>query len=259
MAKSSGLGDQLYVNGYNLSNDIKAVTRLGFPSAHLERTGIDKSAHERAFGLVDGEIAADAYWNSDAGQSHPVLRASLTDALVTYFRGTAQGNVGVSLVAHKVAIGQNRSADGDIIMPVQFMGSGYGLEYGLQMTAGVIQSTGAETLTGVDFGDDVAAAETDFGLAAYLHVFDFDGDDVTITIQESDDNGGSDAFGNITGGAFTQITTAPVTERIETALDQTIEQYLTLDLTTSAGYTSVDFAVMIIRYYSANRNEGATA
>jgi hypothetical protein len=257
--KSSGLGDNLYVNGNNLSNDIKAVTRLGWPSAHLIRTGIDKSAHERAYGLADGEIACDAYWNSDSGGAHPVLKASLTDALVTYFRGTAQGNVGVSLVAHKVAFGQNRSADGDILMPVQFMANGYGLEYGLQMTAGVVQSTGIETLTGVDFGDDVAATATSFGLAAYLHVTDFDGDDVTITIQESDDNGGSDAYGNITGGAFTQITTAPVTERIETSLTQTIEQYLTLDLTTSAGYTSVDFAVMIVRYYSANRNEGATA
>jgi hypothetical protein len=257
MAKQSGLGDALFYNGYDLSNDIKAVTRAGAPSTLLDRTGIDKSAMERAFGLVSSEIGFDAYFNDAAGRAHPVLRAAATDVLVTYFRGTALGNPAASHVAHKTSFGLTRSQDGDIIQPVMTLGNGYALEWGKQMTAGSDNATGAANTTGVDFGDDIRATSAAFGLAAYLHVFAFTGTDATITIQESSNDGGGDPYANVTGGAFAEITTAPVTERIETSLTQTVEQYLRLALTTSLGFSSMDYAVMIIRYYTANRNEGA--
>ena len=258
MAKQSGLGDRLFYNGYNLSNDIKAVTRIAAPSALLERTGIDKSAHERGYGLADGEISFDSYFNDAAGKAHPVLRVAGSGVLVTYFRGAALGSPAASLVAHKVNFAMPRSADGDLLQNVQALaGSGYPLEWGKQLTAGPANATGAANTTGVDFGDDIRATSSAFGLAAYLHVFAFTGTDATITIQESSDDASADAYAGVTGGAFTQITTGPVTERIETSLTQTVEQYLRLAITTSAGFSNLDYAVMIIRYYTANRNEGA--
>ena len=91
-----------------------------------------------------------------------------------------------------------------------------------------------------------------FGLAAYLQVFALTGTNAVITIQESADDGATDPYAAVTGGAFTQITTAPVVERIETSLTQVVERYLRLAITTPGGFTSMDYAVMAIRYGAAN-------
>src|SRR3989304_101663 len=102
MVKQAGLGDALFFEGYDLSNDVKSV-QVASPSAVLERTGIDKNAHERGDGLADGQITLDSYWNSEAGHSHPVLRAlPSTDVLVTYFRGTALGSPAASVIGKQI-------------------------------------------------------------------------------------------------------------------------------------------------------------
>jgi hypothetical protein len=93
----------------------------------------------------------------------------------------------------------------------------------------------------VDFG-----AESDFGLQAYLHVFAFTGTDVTIKLQESSDNSG-DAYADVVGGGFTAVASAPTSERIATAVDLTVEQYLKVTTVTTGGFTSCAFAVMVVR------------
>jgi hypothetical protein len=92
------------------------------------------------------------------------------------------------------------------------------------------------------------AASSSFGFQAYLHVFAFTGTDATITIQDSSDNA---TFTNVTGGAFTQVTTAPGKQRIATASNATIGRYLRAQVTTSAGYTSLAFAVQVSRNKTA--------
>ncbi len=87
-------------------------------------------------------------------------------------------------------------------------------------------------------------AGTTFGFQAYLQVFSFTGTDATITIQDSSDNA---TFANVTGGGFTQITTAPTTQRIATSNSATIGRYLRAQVTTSAGYTSLAFALQVTR------------
>ena len=257
MAKQGGMGDAIFINGYDLSNDTKSVNTAS-PSTLLDRTGIDKSAMERGYGLADGQITAVTYFNDAAGKAHPVLRGALTSKLVTYFRGQTLGKPAAGLVAHKTTFDMPRPQDGDLLQNVTFMASdGYPLEWGVQMTAGSDNATGAANTTGVNFGDDIRAAGSSFGLAAYLHVFAFTGTDATITIQQSSNDGGGDPYAGITGGAFTAIPTAPVTQRLETSLTQAVEQYLRLAITTTGGFSSMDYACMIIRYYTANRNEGA--
>ena len=50
MAKTSGLGQELYVHGYDLSGDVGSLDSVGSPREQLEVPAINKSARERIFG-----------------------------------------------------------------------------------------------------------------------------------------------------------------------------------------------------------------
>lgn len=87
--------------------------------------------------------------------------------------------------------------------------------------------------------------QTAFGAQAYLHVSAFAGTDVTVTIQDSADNS---SFANVTGLSFAQVTGGvPLAQRIATSNTATIRRYLRAITTTSGGFTSVTFAVVINR------------
>lgn len=244
MAKQSGLGDALLVGGYDLSGDIQAIDSIHGGPSPLTFTGIDKSAHERKGGIRDGAISATTYFNAATGQAHPVLSAlPTTDVIVTYCRGTSLGNAAACIVAKQIGYDPTRADDGALTLKTEAQANGYGLEWGVQLTAGKRTDTDETDGTSVDLG----TGSTTHGLQAYLQVTAFTGTDVTITLQESSDDADSDAFADVTGGAFTQVTSGPTTQRIATAASQTVERYLRVVTTTSGGFTSVTFNVVVRR------------
>jgi hypothetical protein len=248
MAKQTGLGDNLYIAGYNISGDTGAISRIGGGPALLEVTGIDKSAPERIGGLRDGAIEFQSWFNPAAAQEHAALSPLPTaDAIVTYFRGTTLGNRAASCVAKQINYDPNRAADGSLTFDVSAQADGFGLEWGRNLTAGVRTDTGATNGSSVDQG----TGSTSFGLQAYLQVFAFTGTDATITIEESSDDGGGDAFAGVTGGAFAQVTSAPTTERIATSTSQTVERYLRVATSTATSFSNLQFAVMFVRNAAA--------
>lgn len=87
------------------------------------------------------------------------------------------------------------------------------------------------------------SSHTMHGLQAYLQVFSFAGTDVTVKLQHSHDNGVADAFADITGGGFTQITSGPTVGRIEVAAGTEIKRYVRAVTVTTGGFTSLVFAV----------------
>lgn len=243
MQKQSGLGDNFYLDGYDLSGDLGSISVSGGPAA-LTITGIDKSAFERIGGLRTGSMAWQAWFNDATGRAHPRLSTlPTTDVHAAYFRGTTLGNPAACMVAKQINYDGNRSDDGSFTFQVDAQCNGFGVEWGRSLTAGKRTDTGATNGTSVDFG----TGSTTFGLQAYLHVFSFTGTDATIKIQESSDNGGADAFADVTGGAFTQVTSGPTKERIATSSSQTIERYLRVVTTTSGGFSSLVFAVVVVR------------
>jgi hypothetical protein len=247
VTKSSGLGAQFWLDGYDLSNDIGSLSRIGGGPAALELTGINKSAFERSGGVRDGAMEFSAWHNPTAAQAHPVLAAlPTTDRIATYAHSAALGDPAASIVCKQVDYAGTRGTDGSLSFAIPTPGNGYGLEWGVLLTAGKRTDTGATAGTAVDSG----AATTNFGLQAYLHVFSFTGTDATITIQESSDNSG-DAYANVVGGAFTEVTAAPVKQRIATAANLAVERYLKVTTTTSAGFTSLVFAVTAVRNLTA--------
>ncbi|MEV0382885.1 hypothetical protein [Nonomuraea sp. NPDC050643] len=245
MAKQSGLGDRLYVAGYDLSGDIGSLGRIGGGLAGTQDvTGIDKAAMERIGLARDGSLEYSAFWNVATDRAH--ARLSLlptTDQVLTYGRGATLGSPAASMVGKQINYDPSRGADGSLTISVQALANGYGLEWGQQLTAGVRTDTGAANGASVDFG----VGSTTFGLQAYLHVTAFTGTDATIKLQQSSDDGGADAWADVTGGGFTQVTAGPTSQRIETARGQTVERYLRVVTTTSGGFSSLSFVVMVVR------------
>lgn len=249
MAKQSGLGIRMAVDGYDVAGDVQSFVAHG-GCAVFDMTGIDKSAYERQGGRRDGGIEMVTMYNPaaltvatplvDTG-SHYLLRAlPLTDRVLTAWM--SQSADACALVAKQGNYDPTEAADGMLTIAVAAQANGYGLEWGDQLTAGKITVTGAGAQTGVDF-----AAGTNFGAQAYLHVFEFTGTDATVSVQSSSDNGGGDAYANVTGLVFDQITTDPQAQRKETARTASIERYLRVNVATTGGFTSLSFLVMVVK------------
>jgi hypothetical protein len=245
--KASGLGARLWVAGVDLSGDAGEVNRIASPRGVDDRTGIDKSAHERALLGKDGEIAWNTFFNPAAGAAHPVLSALPTaDVPVTYGHRATAGTPAASMVAKQIGYDGTRAAGGRYTLAVQALANGFGLEWGRLLTAGgQAILTGAPQTSGWDSG---IATATEFGLQAWLHVLEFDGTDVTLAIQDSDDDdpgGEGDAYANVTGAVFTQTTLAVTSQRLQTARDASVKRWLRVAATTSAGFTSVTAVVAV--------------
>lgn len=240
MTKSSGLGDNCYIGGYDLSGDIMSLGKIGGGMAPLDVTPINASAHVRIGGLRDGGIDFVTAFDTAIGQEHPVLSAlPTTDVQVMYMRGTAIGNAAAAIIAKQIDYNPTRGNDGMLTVAVSAMANGFGLEFGTQLTAGLRTDTAATNGASFD-----GTAATNFGAQAYLQVTAFTGTDVTVTIQDSADN---TTFANVTGLSFTATTAAHTTQRTATSNAATIRRYVRAVTTTSGGFTSATFAVMFVR------------
>lgn len=111
-------------------------------------------------------------------------------------------------------------------------------------TSGVTDATG---LTWTVNGTAYLSNHTRHGLQAYLHVLAFTGTDATIKVQESSDNGATDAWADVVGGTFTAVTSGPQAQRLQTARGLTVERYLRVVTTTSAGFTNLQFLVVAVK------------
>lgn len=239
MAKQSGLGDNFYLHGYDVSGDLGSVSVSGGPAA-LEVTGIDKSAYQRIGGLRTGGMTWQAWFNPATDQGHDRFSSlPTTDVIASYFRGTTLGNPAACMVAKQINYDGNRGDDGAFTFAVEAQSNGFGVEWGRSLTAGVRTDTAATNGTGID-----TTASADFGAQAYLQAFAFTGTDVTVKIQDSADNS---SFTDVAGMAFTQLTAGNTAERIATANTATIRRYVRAVTVTTGGFSSLAFAVVIVK------------
>lgn len=238
MGKESGLGAQLYVDGNDLSGDTGMLSKISKSLKPIPMTGINKFATERVPGQLDGAINWGAFYNPTG--AHPVL-ATLprTDRVVSYYHRATLGVPVASIVAKQIDYPWSRAEDGKLDLKVETLANAYWLDWGYALTAGKRTDTGATNGTGVDFANQGAPAS--FGLQAYLHVFAFTGTSATIKLQGSSDNGGGDAFADITGGGFTLVT-GLTSERIATARNLAVERYMRV--VTTGTFSNLQFAVM---------------
>lgn len=242
MAKASGLGDLLFVEGYDLSGDIGAVQGISAPSAVLDVTGINKSAHERIYGLYDGQLSFSHYFNDATGAEHDVLKAkgAGADRVASYFKGSAIGNAAFCMVAKQMNFDWTRNNDGSLQGTSQFNANGYGLDYCTQLTAG--KRTDASATNGSSHNNSAASTT---GLGGYCHVFSLASGSPTVKVQSSSDDGAGDAFADVSGATF-GVVAAGVGYHFVTSLTASIEQYLRV--VTSGTFSNLVFAVAVTRY-----------
>lgn len=241
MAKQGGLGQAAYIGGTDVGGDVAALTNVRGGPTVLDLTDITQFAHERAGGPRDGELAGDVWFNPT--RIHPVLSAlPTTDVIVTWAMGTALGDPAAAINGKQVNYDGKRASDGSFPLSVQVLANSFGLEWGVQLTAGVRTDTGATNGTAVDF----TTVSTAFGLQAYLQVAAFTGTDVTVKIQDAALVGGP--YADLAGAAFTQITGgAPRAERIQTARGATVRQFLRAVTVTTGGFANLQFSVVVVR------------
>src|SRR3954453_11645963 len=205
MAKQSGLGDNFYYGGTDLSGDTNSLSKIGGGPAAIDVTAINKSGFERLGGLRTGDIEFVSYFNPT--NAHPVLTAlPRTDVDLMYCRGTTLGNAAAAMRAKQFDYDADRAANGAMTFKVSAQSNGFGIEWGKLLTAGLRTDTTATNGTGVDF-----SASTSLGFQAYLQVTAFSGTDVTIKLQDSANNS---AFSDVTSGAFTAVTSGVQAQRI---------------------------------------------
>jgi hypothetical protein len=250
MSKQSGLGAGLLVGGYDLSGDIGSLSRIASPRTVLDVTGIDKFAFERLLALKDGAMDFMAYFNPASNQAHPVLSAlPRTDVGAMYLhKRSTQGTMCACMVGKQINYDPNREQSGALTFGTSMVANNYGLEWAEALTTGIHTASGAGNLTGYN---DSAAAATNFGLQAYLQVMSFTGTSVTITIQDSNDNGSGDAYAAVPGAAFSVVSAANITERIQTSRTENVKEWLRINL--AGTFTNLVFAVAYVRnLYTVN-------
>lgn len=135
MAKASGLGDSLLINGVDLSGDVGSIDKIACPVAVLDVTSINDFAVERIAGKRDGGIDFTAFFDTAAAAAHLTLRPlPTTDVTVLYLHGTGTGLPSATLVAKQVNYDGTRGADGSFTFKVSCVGSdGSGLVWGVQL------------------------------------------------------------------------------------------------------------------------------
>ena len=248
MAKQSGLADAFYLSGFDISGDVNSLTSVHGGPAVLDMTDITESAMDRKGGERDGGIAWNSFFDSAAGKAHAALSpAGSADEIATYFRGTAIGNPAASCNGKQPDYDPNRGADGSLILGVSVVASGFGLEWGDQLTPGRRVDTAA-TAAGAGNSFDTGASLA-FGAQMYVHLFAFAGTSVTIKVQDSADN---ISFLDIAGTSLTTaaLTSAPQAVRVAIPNTTTVRRYLAV--ATVGTFTNADFSVMVHKNEIAN-------
>lgn len=236
MSKGSGAGSLFFVDGYDLSGDTNSIKNIGSTITTDDVTGIDKYAAERQVLIQDGGIDWVAYMNPSAGQAHAKLSTlSKSDQIASWFYRSSIGNPTASVVGKQVSYDGTRSDDGKLRFDASVVANSYHLEWGKMLTAGKQTDSAATNNTAIDTTTSLA-----FGAQAYLHVFSFTGTDVTVKIQDSADNS---TFADVTSFAFTEVTSAPTSERI--AVTGTIRRYVRAVTVTTGGFSALTYAVAL--------------
>lgn len=236
--KTSGMGDNFYVGGNDVSGDVSVLSKISGSQATLNVTSINEFAMERLGGKRDGMMDFTVYFNPT--RAHPVFSAlPTTDVQASYRRSQTVGAPAAELFARQIDYNPTRGTDGSLTATVALQGDGFGLEWGVQLTPGLRSDTVATNGPAVDTNTALSN-----GAQAYLQVTAFTGTDVTVTIQDSADEVN---WANVTGLTFAQTTAAQTTQRIATANNAMIRRFLRAVTTTSGGFTSVTFAVTVVK------------
>lgn len=156
MAKRSGLAQQFYIGGYDLSGDVSAINNASSPRGVAEVTALNKSAIERVLLLSDGQLEFATWFDNAALAAHAALSGLLTtDRGVMWAFGGSVGDVAGCLEAKQINYDWTRGADKSLAGVVACLGQGSELTWCVMLTSG--QDTFASAGSGSSKDDGTQA------------------------------------------------------------------------------------------------------
>ena len=214
MSKRSGLGNRLYVGGYDLSGDVGAISSLSTPRGSQVNTGIDKFATERLLMGVDASLSFDTWFNDATDKLHDALSTlPTTDRQAIFAVSTTRGASAFSMEAKQVNYDWTRSAEGGLAGAVSLSQSGGERPEWGEMIAMKETIASAGDLTG---WIDVGGVQTTDGVVCRLQIFTLGSGTPVITLQDSSDTTNGDDGSWSTIGTFTN-NTARTAQRLSVA------------------------------------------
>ena len=234
--KLTGLGSNFYIGGYDLSGDVNALGTISTPVATLDVTAINKFAMERRATIADGSMSFTTVYDIDAGAEHLALSGMpRTDTVGAFFAGTALGNAAASINAKEVDSQTTRANTAMLTRETSIQANSYGLDWGVQLTAGKRTDTAATNGSGYDNG-----AATTFGCQVYFQVFSFSGTDATLRVQSS----AASNFSSPQTEASYTISTTPAAVRVAGS-NSSVNRYWRVISINTGGFSSLAFAAMV--------------
>ncbi len=240
MSKSGAGSNRLFVDQYDISGNVGAVTSLNASRALMDATDITQKGMDRRGLLADGKIAFAGLWDGDT--VHDILSPIRQNCLVSFFSAVNVGAPVAGLAADQTTYQAVRGADGSMAFDVEADASaGAGLEWGYGLT------TGAQLFATAGYGsdaDDLAGSPTStaFGAILYVHLFSLDSGNITINAVE----GAAATPTTAIAGCTTALLTTPGAYRLpSTSATALIHRYTRIHLTGT--FVNATIAAALIR------------
>jgi hypothetical protein len=249
MTKQTGAtgGQRLFVDGYDVSGNIAALSSMSATRDQLDYTDITQTAKDRRGGLVDGKMSFKGWWDATVGATppavHDIFKVPRTAAIVTFWDAQLAGSAACGLAADQANYKVDRAEAGSLAWTVDAEASGgFGLEWGYSLTAGN-QLFASGTLYGSDCDDLVGApTSTAFGAILYVHLISIASGNITISVVEGSSASPTAAI----AGCTTALLTAQGAYRLpSTSATATIRQYTRLKV--AGTYANARVAAMLVR------------
>lgn len=237
MGKQTGIGANFYVAGFDVSGDTQDIKNITGGPKLWDTTDITQAGHARLGLARSGDIAWTSFFDPSTTGEHAALSGLPTsDQIVSVFLNPLlPGSPAASCVSKLVTYETKRPASGELNVDFAVQSNGFGVEWCDALTGG--KRTDSAATTG-PFFDNTSAFN--FGAQAYFQVFAFTGTSAVIDIQHATTSGG--AYSS-TGLTTSSITTAPQAQRVATANNVTINEFL--KVVTTGTFSNLVFAVMI--------------
>lgn len=85
--KTAGLGDNFYVNGYDLTGDLSSVDTISSPMSPIDVHSIGQYAYQRLGGLRDGALSFTSFFDATPAVATPGVPLTTVPVVSTYSYG----------------------------------------------------------------------------------------------------------------------------------------------------------------------------
>jgi hypothetical protein len=211
----------VFMDGWDVSAYLKEHSFEGSSDVPPTTTFGNTAVRRQVVGLEDGSLSLGGFHDTTAGGTWALFSAALGAASASVLsigdEGTTIGLPAKLASGRAAAVDKGSAVDAVIETSLQMQADG-GVDYGKwQLAKAAVGSSGNSA--SIDGG-----AATATGWVAHIHATAVSGTSPTLDskIQDSADDS---AWADLSGAAFTQITAANVSQRLEGAATATVRRY----------------------------------